>query len=116
MVRHSIGRCHRNRSRAPRRGPLRRSSPRVRHAESGRAPDRTGRIPWMGRGGTQFRGDRNDCVERGRWGGLEVDRLGGRIDVMLKPAEGLLSGIPAIAGTIMLGDGQVLFVLDVKEV
>ena len=35
---------------------------------------------------------------------------------MLKPAEGLLSGIPAIAGTIMLGDGQVLFVLDVKEV
>jgi two-component system, chemotaxis family, sensor kinase CheA len=49
-------------------------------------------------------------------GGLEVDRLGGRIDVMLKPAEGLLSAIPAIAGTTMLGDGQVLLVLDVKEV
>ena len=30
-------------------------------------------------------------------GGLEVDRLGARMDVMLKPAEGLLSGIPAIA-------------------
>jgi two-component system, chemotaxis family, sensor kinase CheA len=49
-------------------------------------------------------------------GGLEVDRLGARMDVMLKPAEGLLSGIPAIAGTTMLGDGQVLLILDVKEV
>jgi two-component system, chemotaxis family, sensor kinase CheA len=49
-------------------------------------------------------------------GGLEVDRLGARMDVMLKPAEGLLSGIPAIAGTTMLGDGQVLLVLDVREV
>jgi two-component system, chemotaxis family, sensor kinase CheA len=49
-------------------------------------------------------------------GGLEVDKLGARMDVMLKPAEGLLSGIPAIAGTTMLGDGQVLLVLDVKEV
>ncbi len=48
-------------------------------------------------------------------GGLEVDRLGARMDVMLKPTEGLLSGIPAIAGTTMLGDGQVLLVLDVKE-
>jgi two-component system, chemotaxis family, sensor kinase CheA len=49
-------------------------------------------------------------------GGLEVDRLGARMDVMLKPAEGLLFGIPAIAGTTVLGDGQVLLVLDVKEV
>src|ERR1700722_2657206 len=49
-------------------------------------------------------------------GGLEVDRLGARMDVMLKPAEGLLSGIPAIAGTTMLGDGQVLLVLDIREV
>jgi two-component system chemotaxis sensor kinase CheA len=52
----------------------------------------------------------------GELGGLEVDRLGARMDVMLKPAEGLLSGIPAIAGTTMLGDGGVLLVLDVKEV
>jgi two-component system, chemotaxis family, sensor kinase CheA len=49
-------------------------------------------------------------------GALEVDRLGARMDVMLKPPEGLLFGIPAIAGTTMLGDGQVLLVLDVKEV
>ena len=52
----------------------------------------------------------------GELGGLEVDRLGARMDVMLKPAEGLLSGIPAIAGTTMLGNGGVLLVLDVKEV
>ena len=49
-------------------------------------------------------------------GGLEVDRLGEGIDVMLKPAEGLLSGIPEIAGTTMLGDGGVLLVLDIREV
>jgi two-component system chemotaxis sensor kinase CheA len=49
-------------------------------------------------------------------GGLEVDRLGARMDVMLKPVEGLLSGIPQIAGTTMLGDGGVLLVLDIKEV
>jgi two-component system chemotaxis sensor kinase CheA len=49
-------------------------------------------------------------------GGLEVDRLGARLDVMLKPAEGLLSGIPEIAGTTVLGDGGVLLVLDIKEV
>jgi two-component system, chemotaxis family, sensor kinase CheA len=52
----------------------------------------------------------------GLLGGLEVDRLGGRMDVMLKPLEGLLSGIPEIAGTTVLGDGSVLLVLDVKEV
>jgi two-component system chemotaxis sensor kinase CheA len=49
-------------------------------------------------------------------GGLEVDRLGARVDVMLKPAEGLLAGIPQIAGTTMLGDGGVLLVLDINEV
>jgi two-component system chemotaxis sensor kinase CheA len=52
----------------------------------------------------------------GLLGGLEVDKLGSRMDVMLKPLEGLLSGIPEIAGTTVLGDGGVLLVLDVKEV
>jgi two-component system, chemotaxis family, sensor kinase CheA len=52
----------------------------------------------------------------GLLGGFEVDRLGGRLDVMLKPAEGLLSGIPEIAGTTVLGDGGVLLVLDIQEV
>jgi two-component system, chemotaxis family, sensor kinase CheA len=49
-------------------------------------------------------------------GGLEVDRLGARLDVMLKPPEGLLSGIPGIAGTTVLGDGGVLLVLDITQV
>jgi two-component system chemotaxis sensor kinase CheA len=52
----------------------------------------------------------------GMLGGLEVDRLGERMDVMLKPREGLLSGLPEIAGTTVLGDGSILLILDLKEV
>jgi two-component system chemotaxis sensor kinase CheA len=48
----------------------------------------------------------------GQLGGLEVDGLGDRIDVMLKPMGGLLAGMPGIAGTTLLGDGRVLIVLD----
>ena len=51
----------------------------------------------------------------GHLGGLEVDRLGERLDVMLKPMEGLLSGLPVISGTTLLGDGRVLLVLDLQE-
>ena len=51
----------------------------------------------------------------GSVGGLEVDRLGDRLDVMLKPMEGLLAGAPGLAGTTLLGDGRVLLVLDVQE-
>jgi two-component system chemotaxis sensor kinase CheA len=51
----------------------------------------------------------------GRLGSLEVDRLGDRLDVMLAPAEGLLKGVPGIAGTALLGDGRVLVVLDLQE-
>lgn len=52
----------------------------------------------------------------GQLGGLEVDRLGERLDVMLKPMEGLLSGMPGVAGTTLLGDGRVLIVLDLQAV
>ncbi len=52
----------------------------------------------------------------GQLGGLEVDRLGERMDVMLKPPEGLLAGIPGIDGTTLLGDGRVLIVLDLGTV
>jgi len=48
-------------------------------------------------------------------GGLEVDRLGERMDVMLKPMEGLLAGTPAVAGATFLGDGRVLIVLDLHQ-
>ena len=50
----------------------------------------------------------------GQIGGLEVDRLGERMEVMLKPMEGLL-GNEGVAGTTLLGDGRVLVVLDVQE-
>jgi two-component system chemotaxis sensor kinase CheA len=49
-------------------------------------------------------------------GGLEVDRLGDRIDVMLKAPEGLLAGMPGIDGTTLMGDGRVLIVLDLQSV
>ncbi len=52
----------------------------------------------------------------GELGGLEVDRLGDRIDVMLRAPEGLLAGVPGIDGTTLLGDGRVLIVLDLHEI
>jgi two-component system chemotaxis sensor kinase CheA len=48
-------------------------------------------------------------------GALEVDALGERIDVMLKPMEALLAGVGGFAGTTVLGDGRVLIVLDLAE-
>ena len=51
----------------------------------------------------------------GQLGALEVDRLGERMDVMLKPMEGLLGAMRGVAGTTLLGDGRVLIVLDVQE-
>jgi len=51
----------------------------------------------------------------GQLGGLRVDKLGERLEVMLKPLVGLLTGMPAIAGTTLLGDGRVLLVLDLQE-
>ncbi len=48
-------------------------------------------------------------------GGLAVARLGHQMEVMLKPVDGLLADVPAIAGTTLLGDGRVLIVLDVGE-
>jgi two-component system chemotaxis sensor kinase CheA len=50
----------------------------------------------------------------GQIAGLEVDRLGVRMDVMLKPVEGLLAGAPGVAGTTLLGDGRVLIVLELQ--
>jgi two-component system, chemotaxis family, sensor kinase CheA len=51
----------------------------------------------------------------GRFGAVEVDRLGERMDVMLKPMQGLLGDLKGVAGTTLLGDGRVLIVLDVQE-
>ena len=51
----------------------------------------------------------------GQLGGIRVDRLGERVEIMLAPLEGLLSGAPGIAGTTLLGDGRVLLVLNIAE-
>ena len=47
--------------------------------------------------------------------GLEVDKIGERMDVMLKPIGGLLSGLPGLSGATLLGDGRVLLVLDLQD-
>jgi two-component system chemotaxis sensor kinase CheA len=52
----------------------------------------------------------------GQLGGIEVDRLGERMDIMLKPVEGLLGGLRGLSGTTLLGDGRVLIVLDLQEI
>jgi two-component system, chemotaxis family, sensor kinase CheA len=52
----------------------------------------------------------------GQLGGLQVDRVGERMEIMLKPLDGLLTGLSGIAGTTILGDGRVLLVLDLAEV
>jgi two-component system chemotaxis sensor kinase CheA len=72
----------------------------------------------LGREGRTVDGDSNVLVVAvaGQLGGLEVDRLGERMDVMLKPPEGLLAGVPGIDGTTLLGDGRVLIVLDLQEI
>jgi two-component system chemotaxis sensor kinase CheA len=51
----------------------------------------------------------------GHLGGLRVDCIGERLEVILKPLDGLLTGIPGITGTTLLGDGRVLLVLDIGE-
>ena len=51
----------------------------------------------------------------GQTGAIEVDGFGERMDVMLKPMEGLLAGTSGVAGTTLLGDGRVLILLDLQE-
>jgi two-component system chemotaxis sensor kinase CheA len=51
----------------------------------------------------------------GQFGAVEVDRLGERMDVMLKPLDGLLAETPGVVGATLLGDGRVLLVLDLQE-
>lgn len=52
----------------------------------------------------------------GALAGIQVDRLGERMEVMLKPLEGLLADVPGLTGTTILGDGRVLLVLDLGGV
>ena len=52
----------------------------------------------------------------GKIAALEIDAIRDRLEVVLKPMEGLLAGTRGYAGTTLLGDGQVLLVLDLNEV
>ena len=52
----------------------------------------------------------------GRIAALEIDAIRERLDVVLKPMQGLLAGARGYAGTTLLGNGEVLLVLDVKEI
>jgi two-component system, chemotaxis family, sensor kinase CheA len=51
----------------------------------------------------------------GKIAALEIDAIRDRLDVVLKPMQGLLENARGYAGTTLLGDGQVLLVLDLKE-
>ncbi|MGZ3278658.1 MAG: chemotaxis protein CheA [Phenylobacterium sp.] len=51
----------------------------------------------------------------GRLSALQVDAFGERLDVMLKPMDGLLAGMQGVAGATLMGDGRVLIVLDLGE-
>ncbi|HXS22443.1 MAG TPA: chemotaxis protein CheA [Steroidobacteraceae bacterium] len=55
------------------------------------------------------------AAANGEWGAFRVDRIVERLDLILKPLEGLLAGTPGIMGTTLLGDGRVLLVLDIAE-
>jgi len=46
---------------------------------------------------------------------LAVDRLFEGMDVVVKPLAGVMEGLSAYRGTTMLGDGQVLLILDIAE-
>jgi two-component system chemotaxis sensor kinase CheA len=52
----------------------------------------------------------------GKITGLEVDAIRDRLEVVLKPMQGLLANAHGYAGTTLLGDGAVLLVLDLREI
>ena len=52
----------------------------------------------------------------GRTAAIEVDAIRDRLEVVLKPMQGLLANARGYAGTTLLGNGNVLLVLDIKEV
>jgi len=47
--------------------------------------------------------------------GLVVDQFREGMDIILKPFDGILSGIGGYSGSALLGDGRVLLVLNLKE-
>ena len=52
----------------------------------------------------------------GKIAALEVDAIRDRLEVVLKPLQGVLTNAHGYAGTTLLGDGGVLLILDLKEI
>jgi two-component system chemotaxis sensor kinase CheA len=46
---------------------------------------------------------------------VAVDDFTDRLNLLLRPMDGLLAGMPGVAGTALLGDGRVLMILDLPE-
>lgn len=47
--------------------------------------------------------------------GIVVEAFHERVDTILKPLDGIMSGFPGYSGTAILGDGRVLLILNFKE-
>ncbi|WP_166802437.1 chemotaxis protein CheA [Microvirga pakistanensis] len=47
--------------------------------------------------------------------GIAVDGFAERIDALMRPLSGILSGMSGVMGTTLLGDGSVLMILDIPE-
>lgn len=62
-------------------------------------------------------GDRKVLVVESLAGpvGVAVDDFSERSEVILRPLTGLLSAIPVVSGTTLMGDGSVLFILNLPE-
>lgn len=47
--------------------------------------------------------------------GVAVDGFFETMDVLMRPMDGILAGMPGVMGTTLLGDGSVLMILDIPE-
>ncbi|MFC3225765.1 chemotaxis protein CheA [Marinibaculum pumilum] len=55
------------------------------------------------------------CRVNGAPVGLVVDDFNVGMDVVLKPLNGILAGMPGLSGTSVLGNGEILLILNLKE-
>ena len=55
-------------------------------------------------------------VTNGKIAALEVEAIRDRLEVVLKPMQGLLANARGFSGTTLMGDGRVLLVLDLREI
>jgi len=65
--------------------------------------------PWAGSGYAIVVGEARRRV------GLVVDHLLGREEIVIRPLPSILGPVPGIAGASILGEGQVILILDVAN-